>query len=239
MPTIREEIARGADALRVAGVADERLTASLLLARALGVDRTHLLAYPERALTDEQLAAYDRILTRRAAREPFQQITGVQEFYGLDFEVTPDVLIPRPETELIVETGERLWRGAGRVLDIGTGSGCLAVTLAKRLPSATVTATDLSGPALAVARRNARRHGATVDFVRADLASALSGPFDLVVSNPPYVPDGGRDTLQPEVRDHEPHLALFGGMDGLDVYRRLFADVPRLLAQNGLLIVEM
>jgi release factor glutamine methyltransferase len=239
VPTIRDEIARGAARLREAGVADERLTASLLLARALGVDRVHLVAHPERELTAREAVAYARALERRAAREPFQHITGVQEFYGLAFEVTPEVLIPRPETELLVETAERLWRGGGRVLDVGTGSGCLAVTLALRLPGATVTATDLSAAALAVARRNAVRHGARVDFARADLTAALSGPFELLVSNPPYIPDADVEALEPEVRDHEPRLALAGGTDGLDAYRRLFADAPRVLAPDGRLVCEL
>jgi release factor glutamine methyltransferase len=242
MPTIRDEITRGAALLREAGVADERLTASLLLAYALGVDRVHLIAYPERELTPGELRLYSQAIERRAARVPFQHITGIQEFYGLEFEVTPDVLVPRPETELIVEASERLWsrlrlRGV-RVLDVGTGSGILAVTLAKRLPGAAVTAADISAAALAVARRNAARHGAWIDFVRADLASALAGPFALVVSNPPYIPDGDIDALQPEVRDHDPRLALAGGADGLDAYRRLFADAPRVLEPGGHLMCE-
>jgi release factor glutamine methyltransferase len=263
MPTIRDEIARGSERLRAAGVADERLTASLLLAHVLGVGRAHLIAHPERELTPDEVHEFNRAVERRAAREPFQHITGAQEFYGLELEVTPDVLVPRPETELIVEAAERLWReerprihtnthesrsirddscgfvDSSRVHDVGTGSGALAVTLALRLPGARVMATDVSAAALAVARRNAARHGARVEFVRADLATALSGPFDLVVSNPPYIPDDDIEALQPEVRDHEPRLALAGGADGLDAYRRLFADAPRVLAPGGHLVCEL
>lgn len=240
--TVADEVAWGAARLEAAGVPSARTTASLLLAHALGVRRVTVIAYPERAVGEVERAAFRASIERRAAGEPFQYLTGVQEFYGLEFEVTPDVLIPRPETEAIVEIAERLWpevsRSSNRVLDVGTGSGCIAVTLALRLPGARVAATDLSDRALAVARRNAARLGARVSFARMDLAEATAGPFALVVSNPPYVPDADVETLQVEVRDHEPRLALAGGSDGLAPYRRLFADARRLLAPGGRMICE-
>jgi release factor glutamine methyltransferase len=235
---LRDEVTWGAEELCRASVPDARTTASLLLAHVLGVDRVYVIAHPERELTPDEVTAYRSAIARRVAGVPFQQITGIQEFYGLEFEVTSDVLIPRPETEAIVEVADTLWAGPGRVLDVGTGSGCLAVTLALRLAGARVTAVDVSQAALEVARRNARRHGARVDFVRADLLAALSGPVDLVVANLPYVPDADIESLQREVRDYEPHSALSGGGDGLDLYRRLLADAPPVLAAGGHLVCE-
>jgi len=176
-------------------------------------------------------------LHQRIKGAPTQYITGRQEFYGREFRVTPDVLIPRPETEHLVETA--LGRGGNSVLDIGTGSGAIAVTLALEA-TARVTASDVSPAALRVARQNADALGARVDFVACDLGAALAdGSFDLVVSNPPYIAGRDRTSLQAEVRDHEPALALFGGEDGLAVYQRLVPEARRLLRPGGWLMMEL
>ncbi len=205
--------------------------------------------------------AYGQLIARRASREPISVILGRREFWGLEFEVTPAVLAPRPETELIVElalesgaglqarerrgeggVGAPVARDAGAltIVDVGTGSGCLAACLAVEFPSARVIATDISVEALAVAARNATRHGVAgrTVFVRTSLLDAVAGPATLIVSNPPYVPSGDIATLPPEVRDWEPHTALDGGADGLDVVRALLADAPRVLAPGGWLIME-
>ena len=186
---VRDALQFASEMFRAAGVSEERANASLLLEHILGVDRVALIARPERELGDLEERAFREAVSRRAAGEPVQYIGGVQEFYGFEFDVTPDVLIPRPETEHIVEVAIRAHEAAGappwRVLDVGTGSGCIAVTLAKLLPGARVAATDLSPAALRVASRNAGKLAAAVDFLCCDLASAVSGPFELVVSNPP------------------------------------------------------
>jgi release factor glutamine methyltransferase len=241
---IDEAVRWGVERLGEAGVPDERLTASLLLAHVLGEDRVYLIAHNERLLSSEEANTYMGVVARRAAGEPLQQIRGVQEFYGREFRVTPDVLIPRPESEAIVETAVRLWptlseelRCDGWIADLGTGSGCLAVTLALEIPGARLIGTDISAPALLVAQDNAGRHGAAVSFVQCDLAAALAGPFAMLACNLPYVPDGWIEGLQREVR-HEPLVALRGGPDGLDIYRRLAADLPRLLHPDGYLICE-
>jgi release factor glutamine methyltransferase len=180
---------------------------------------------------------YGRYLHERMQGKPTQYITGRQEFYGREFRVTPDVLIPRPETEHLVEAA--LDRAAGNVADIGTGSGAIAITLALETASR-VFATDISEAAVRVAAGNARRLKSQVHFAVCDLGSALpSGCFDLAVSNPPYVPDAGSENIQREVREHEPRVALFGGSDGLDVYRRLIPDAQRLLKPGGWLVMEI
>jgi release factor glutamine methyltransferase len=245
MATLHERIVRARDAFAAAGIdlSEASLDAELLARHVLGWDRAHLLA----ALRDPEPDAFgDRyalLVARRARREPVSLITGVREFWGLDFEVTPDVLTPRPETELIVEeTIARLPReGTALIADVGTGSGCLAVALATELPRARVVATDVSGPALNVARRNASRHGVggRVDVRRTNVLEGVDDTFDAIVSNPPYVPEADADALPDEVRGHEPHVALFGGTDGLDVYRRLFPQAASRLAANGHLIVEI
>jgi release factor glutamine methyltransferase len=180
---------------------------------------------------------YGRYLHQRLQGQPTQQITGVQEFYGRDFRITPDVLIPRPETEHVIETA--LLLNAARVVDIGTGSGAIAITLALET-GARVVGTDISIAALNVAAANGRRLGAAVTWLACDLASALQGAsFDLVVSNPPYVPARDKTTLQREVRDYEPEVALYGGDDGLEIYRRLVPEAERLLAPGGWLVMEI
>jgi release factor glutamine methyltransferase len=258
---LKEAIAR----LRAADVPSAILSAELLLMHTLGCDRTWLYTHPEAPLDLYALAKYFALITRRAAGEPTQYLTGKQEFWGLEFEVTPAVLIPRPETEHVIEvTLERLGpRGIKidlktgapsaplRVADVGTGSGCIAVALAHELPHAEIVATDVSAPALEVARRNATRHGVIdrIRFLETDLlAAVLEEPetsgherrsFDLIVSNPPYV--GARDaaSLQREVRDHEPASALFGGPTGVEIYTRLIEQAAALLRSRGILVLEL
>jgi release factor glutamine methyltransferase len=237
--TVQAALLQGTKLLEDAGIAAPRLTGEVLLSHALHRDRTYLYAYPEHVLSEIEWIHYGRYLHERLGGKPTQYITGRQEFYGRDFRVTPHVLIPRPETEHVVEAALELARGARRILDVGTGSGALAVTLQLELKAAAV-ATDISPDALAVAAENARRLGAAVDFVACDLMSAIGAKTqDLVVSNPPYVPLAEAPGLQREVRDFEPHVALFGGPTGFEIYGRLIADAARVLRPGGRLIVEL
>jgi len=186
--------------------------------------------------------AYEAVVARRAAREPVAYIRGTQEFWGREFTVTPAVLVPRPETELIIEEALALTDATRRytIADVGTGSGCLAITLAIERPASAIVATDVSRSALAVADGNARRlHARSVRFVETDLLDGVQGPFDLVVSNPPYVRDGDRTTLPPEVRDHEPAAALFSGPDGLAHIRRLIPAAAAVGRSQGNLLFEI
>lgn len=201
----------------------------MLLAHVLGASRTVLMAHPERHLTSGQLGRYRKLVQRRAADYPLPYLTDRVEFYGLEFEVTPDVLIPRPETETLVDLA--LAGQPASVVDVGTGSGCIAVALAVHLPEAIVYAIDISPAALATARRNAERHGVAerVRLMAGDVLSPRPGPVDLIVSNPPYVPSGECASLPDSIRNHEPRLALDGGADGLAVVRRLLAQSPAVL----------
>jgi release factor glutamine methyltransferase len=243
MPSLHDRLAHAGQALVGAGIAAEEAArdAELLARHLLGWDRAAMLSRrrdPAPSRLDER---YDAFISRRAAREPVAYIAGCQEFWGLELEVSPDVLIPRPETELIVEEALAAVRGSpNRIVDVGTGSGCLAIALACAVPSAQVVGTDLSLPALDVARRNAARHGVSgrVTFVQADLLDGLDARADLIVANLPYVPSREADLLQPEVRQYEPGAALFGGEDGLAVIRRLFSSAAGHLAGDGLLVVE-
>ena len=202
----------------------------------MGHDRAWLYAHSDDELREVWWIHYGRYLHQRLQGQPTQQITGVQEFYGRDFRVTPDVLIPRPETEHVIEAALKL--GARNIVDIGTGSGAIAVTLALET-GARVVGTDISAAALGVAAANGRRLGAAVNWIACDLASAIDGAFDLVVSNPPYVPARDKTTLQREVRDYEPDVALYGGEDGLEIYRRLIPEAERLLQPGGWLVMEI
>ncbi len=221
-------MAQGTELLAKAGVADARLHAEMLLAFALKCERVYFFAHPERELREVEWLHYGRYLDERMRGKPTQYITKRQEFYGREFRVTPDVLIPRPETELLVEAVQRLPPKARRIIDVGTGSGAIAVTLG-------AMGCDLSMAALQVARSNG-----AADLVCCDLLSCFADEsFDVVVSNPPYVPLTDLASLQREVRDFEPHLALFGGHDGLAIYRRLIPEAWRVLRPGGLLAVEM
>jgi len=236
--TVREALRSARQKLERLHVPSAQLTSEILLCHVLGCERVWLFAHPEETLSEEQEQAYAACIRRRAAGEPTQYITGVQEFYGRPFRVTPDVLIPRPETEFVVEAA----LGAGKaetIVDVGCGSGAIGVTLALET-GARVIATDVSRAALRVAVDNARRLRARVEFVACDLLSAIaSGVADMVVSNPPYVPDADLAGLPREVREHEPGVALHGGAEGLDFYRRLIEEAPRVLRPGGRLILEL
>jgi release factor glutamine methyltransferase len=247
--TIAEALREAAGALRVAGVAEPRREAGTLLAHSLGRDRAFLLTHADEALTGARLADFRACVGRRAAGEPFQYIAGRQEFYGLEFEVGPGVLIPRPETELLVEEALRLLKGtqAPLLCDVGTGSGCIAVTLLHERADARGFALDLSPAALAFAARNAARHGVAERLrpLASDCFDALREGehrgvrFDLVASNPPYIAESDLAGLQKEVRDHEPRAALTPGGDGLSVIRRLLTQAPEFLKPGGHLLVEI
>ncbi len=243
-------------------IASAPLAAELLLMHTLERDRTWLYAHPEQELDAATRERYFSLIARRASGVPTQQLTGHQEFWGLDFEVTPDVLIPRPETEHVIEAAlERLAIAAGnaasrrdaalRIADVGTGSGCIAVALAHELPSARITATDISAAALEVARRNAARHGLSprIDFIECNLLDAVfhqspatshqSPPYDLIASNPPYIGRTEAATLAREVRQHEPDSALFAGETGTELYAPLIAQAAALLMPDGILVLEL
>lgn len=239
-----------AQRLRASGSRSPRLDAELLLAAALDVDRLALFRRPERELSADEEERFAAYLRRREAHEPVAYIRGVRMFRTLELEVTPDVLIPRPETETLVEVALELLAGLTSrgtpeplVLDVGTGSGCVALALVAENPFVHVVGTDLSEDALEVARRNAARHGLDrrVDFVLGDIAGdqPATRRFDLVVSNPPYIPAAEYDALEPNVRDYEPRLALYGGEDGLDAYRRLVPAAAACLRLGGALAVEV
>jgi release factor glutamine methyltransferase len=218
---------------------EPRLTAEVLLACAMHCERVYFYAHPEQALREVEWIHYGRYLDERIKGKPTQYITRRQEFFGREFRVTPDVLIPRPETELLVETVLKLRPALGTFVDVGAGSGCIAVTLALE-GQGSAYAVDVSAAALGVAGRNASAHGAGVRFVLGDLLSPFADTvFDVVVSNPPYVPLGDLTVMQREVRDWEPHLALFAGESGLAVYEQLVPEAWRVLKPGGLLAMEL
>jgi release factor glutamine methyltransferase len=245
--TIAEALKEAGERLRAESVPNDLLDAQTLLAEALGKDRTYLIINFNQQLSEGVLSAFRTMVDRRAAGEPLQYITGRQEFFGLDFEVTPDVLIPRPETELIVEEAIRIVQqdrvARPVIVDVGAGSGAIAVALARELGDARVIASDVSEAALRVARRNAARHGLgdRVDFIASDLLDAFAEEefADFILSNPPYVSEKEMPSLQREVRDWEPRLALTDSNDGLGLYRRLLKDAPSRLRPGGHLICEM
>ena len=255
---VRTALKHGIAQLRDAGVPSLTLAAELLLLHALGRDRTWLYAHPDEPIPEARSENFCSFLARRAAGEPTQYITGKQEFWGLEFEVTPDVLIPRPETEHVVEVAldrlavreirdrrKQTLTGDGlQVVDIGTGSGCIAIALAKEFSAASIVATDMSSAALDVARRNAARHGfgERLHFVQSNLFDDLklaTGEFDLIVSNPPYIGRNERGSLMREVRDHEPEVALYGGEEGYEFCADLIAQATQHLKPRGLLVLEL
>jgi release factor glutamine methyltransferase len=262
---VRAALKEGMARLRAAHVPSHTLATELLLMHALGRDRTWLYTHPEASLDLAGAEIFLALIARRAAGEPTQYLTGKQEFWGLEFEVAPAVLIPRPETEHVMEValarlgarGFKIHLDTGkpreklRVADVGTGSGCLAVALAWELPHADVFATDISAPALEVAARNAARHNVVdrIHFLQTNLLDGLGDKsptgigklpsFDLIVSNPPYVGQDDASQLQREVRDYEPHAALFAGPTGIEMYARLIEEAGRLLRPGGILVLEL
>jgi release factor glutamine methyltransferase len=249
---VRGTLARGIARLESASVPSAPLAAELLLLHLLARDRAWLYAHSEHVLSVDELARYNDLLQRRADGVPVQYLTGHQEFWGLEFEVNSSVLIPRRETEHLIEVAlQRLGQRQDAPLyiaDVGTGSGCIAVALAKEFPQAQITGTDISPAALEVARRNAARHGVQdrISLVQTDLlqsclaANAPPAPlFDLIVSNPPYIGRTEQRDLQREVVEHEPHQALFAGEHGLDVYPQLITQAAKLLKPGGVFVVEL
>ena len=245
--TIAEWLRQGEAQLRAGPHPDPaRRDAELLLLAVLGRDRAALLADRNQLLAPLDADRFRALIARRKLGEPIQYILGQTEFYGLPFEVSPAVLIPRPETERLVEKvidwakAESSRIPAPRILDVGTGSGVIAIALARHLPHAAVTAIDISTPALTIAEKNANRNQASIRFLQGDLLVPVAGEiFNIVVSNPPYVPAADRSSLAVEVRDHEPALALFAGPDGLEVYRRLIPAAFGALTPGGLIALEI
>lgn len=243
--SIRSAINEGARALDAAGIGEARKEAASLMSCALEADRAFVIAHAGDELDELRLQTFRSLITRRARREPLQYLTGHQEFFNLDFEVTPDVLIPRPETEIIVEAALNVCRNlqVPLIADIGTGSGCIVISLLHELGEARALATDLSLNALRVAQRNAKRHRVhdRLTLVQADgFAPARAGhQFSLIVSNPPYVTEDEFANLQPEVRDYEPRAALVSGADGLSHLRLLLRDAPTHLLRGGYFIFEI
>jgi release factor glutamine methyltransferase len=245
---LKDALAMAKERLASAGTPSPHLNAEVLLQRLLGVEKVYLFAHPERKLTAGEVRRFMQWVERRAAGEPAQYITGIQEFWGLVLEVNPDVLIPRPETEHLVETVLSLNRsGSPVIIDVGTGSGCIAIALAREIPQARIYAVDPSRAALLVAARNAKAHGVSVQiqFLEGDLLSMFPldqkrGAFDFVVSNPPYVPHQEHKRLQREVRDFEPPMALHSPQeDPLEIYRRLVEESWPRLRGGGYLLAEI
>lgn len=241
---LRDALTTAIDQLAAAHVGSPRMNAELLLMFILGYDRAYLYAHPERELSSDEQARYDEAIAQRSRGIPAQYVTGHQEFWGMDLIVSPAVLIPRPETEHVVETVLLLTRGRRnpRMVDVGTGSGCIALALAKELPRAEIHATDISPAALEIARANAARHQVEkrICFRESDLLSGLpENGFDFVVSNPPYVGESEEDQVQLEVRKFEPRNAVFAGPTGLEVIERLIPQAEAALVPGGWLVMEI
>lgn len=246
---VLEVIQRSTEFLTGKGVDSPRLQAELLLAHVLKLPRMKLYLNFERELSDADVSSVRELVRRRGQREPLQHIVGSTSFCGLEIAVNRSVLVPRPETELLAELGWEFSKkqaesgtNAPKALDFGTGSGCIAIALAANCPAANIVALDASAEALALARQNAEQNkvGSRIEFLQSDGFAALpsGSSFDLIISNPPYIPSAEIETLQPEVRDFDPQLALDGGTDGLDFYRRLAAEAPTFIRPNGCIMLE-
>ncbi|MEQ1764352.1 MAG: peptide chain release factor N(5)-glutamine methyltransferase [Pyrinomonadaceae bacterium] len=241
---LSEAISRGDEELVAAGIPEPAREAISLLQFVIARDRAFIIAHPEYELTDREAELFQNSIVRRAAREPYQHIVGRQEFYGLDFLVTHDVLIPRPETELIVERAIELLSNlpSPRFLEIGIGSGCISVAILKHCPKATALAVDISEPAIEIAGRNAAMHGVSdrLEILPSNVFENVpEEKFDLIVSNPPYVPLAEYNELQPEVREHDPKIAVTDGSTGLTIIERIVAQAPMFLTSRGHLLMEI
>lgn len=258
---LKDSLAQAIARLTAESVPSPRMNAELLLMFTLGCDRSYLFAHPERELTAGEQSRYDVALAERSRGVPAQYITGHQEFWGMDLIVTPAVLIPRPETEHVIETvlelqasdynvrakaptpktEDRGPKARVRIADVGTGSGCIALALAKEFPNAEILATDISAPALEIARANAARHqlDQRIYFHQTDLLEGLTGRFDFIVSNPPYVGESEEDSVQLEVRKFEPRTAVFAGPKGTEVIERLIPQARTILRPGGWLVMEV
>ena len=229
--------------LEAAGIDTPKLDARLLMQNVLGQSHASLIASAQEEMSQDQLEAFHTLITRRAAREPVSRILGSREFHGLNFTLAPDTLDPRPDTETLVTAALTLAHGQNslRILDLGTGSGAIIVSLLHALPAAQGTATDLSEGALDAARANAIMNGVShrLELIRSDWFAKVHNTFDLIVSNPPYIPDADLETLSPEVRLHDPHLALKGGPDGLAAYRAIIKAAPAHLEPGGHILLEI
>jgi release factor glutamine methyltransferase len=246
--TVGGTLREGVQKLEHAAVPSAPLAAELLLMHVLRRDRTFLYAHPEEQITTAQVEAFFALIEKRAAGTPTQYLTGKQEFWGLEFEVSPDVLIPRPETEHLIEValarmGESRRNNPLRIADVGTGSGCIAVALAKEFPNANIFATDISSAALKIAQGNATRNNFAnrITFTECNLLEGIpqQPPLNIIVSNPPYVARKDAASLPIDVREHEPELALFAGDDGMSIYPLLIAQAATHLAERGLLVLEL
>ncbi len=243
--TLAALLSQGEGILRDAGIGETKTDAWYLLSAAADLSRAQYLLRCREELGEndrEWTKAYLELVRRRAQRIPLQHLTGTQEFMGFEFVVTPQVLIPRQDTEILVEEAlqaAKLLKRPARILDLCTGSGCVAVSLKLLAEQAQVTAGDVSGEALAVAKKNAALLNAQVTFVQSDLFAGIDGVFDIIVSNPPYIPTAEIGMLMPEVRDYEPALALDGGADGLEFYRRIIREAPSYLNREGTLLLEI
>lgn len=244
MSNIASSLDRAATELRSAKITDPLREATSLLCFALGKERTFLIAHPEYELNRDETESFDSVVKRRANREPFHHITGVKEFYGLDFVVSPDVLIPRPETEMLVAKSINVLSQMDKPVfcEIGVGSGCIAISILRRVPFATAAGLDISEAAVAIASFNATNHDVQtrLRLFHSDIFSAVKHQsFDLIVSNPPYIPVDDIAGLQPEVKDFEPHLALTDGAGGLSVIEKIIRESPRFLKSSSPLLMEI
>lgn len=228
--------------MQKSGISEPRREVVSLLIFSLNKDRTFLIAHPEYILSSEEEKRFQAVLQRRANREPFQYITGNQEFYRLDFEVTRDVLIPRPETELIVENAIKLLPENSKFCEVGIGSGCISIAILHNVETATAIGLDISANALQIAKKNAQRHKVSdrLQLKISDIFEVLQNKkFDLIVSNPPYIPRQDFEVLQPEVRDFEPIIALTDGVNGLSIIEKVINDAPDFLKSHGILLMEI
>lgn len=235
----REATEWGSTVLAQAGVAEAKLDAWLLLETVCRINRTFYYSHMEEALTLEQQSEYEIAVKKRAERIPLQYITGEQEFMGLNFKVNSNVLIPRQDTETLVEEALKICQPGMKVLDLGTGSGCIVISIMKNAPGMTATGSDISKQALLVAKENGKLHEADIEWVRSNLYENITGRYDLIVSNPPYIAQADMLNLMPEVRDFEPVGALDGGEDGLDFYRQIVAKSGDYLNKDGYLYLEI